>query len=191
MKASERKYKETMPFEAVPDFLRRLADAIEKRSDPLTAERFELLDALSKLAVKGRRQADGWEMKVKLKADAPSKLPPDKKKDPGAARVPLSSTEAEIHYKDLKKRMKAAFKAIGEAAENQEWPDPNILNAFLADAESMIAFKGTQYGERHYPAFREICRKLAAAYGIQDWPSFQRWYGSLNQLKKDCHKALK
>lgn len=191
MKTPEHKIKKTMPFDAVPAFLRRLADAIEGRSDLIPQEWSDLAAPLSKLTVKGKRRSDGWEMKVKLKAGLSSESSADDSVIPKTDRVDVTSEPIERPYKHLKKRMKSSFKSIGEAIEHQQLPDADTLHAFLADSDQMTAFAGGKYGQEYYPAYLEACRNLAQAFAARDIEALAAAYGSLDQLKKDCHKQYK
>lgn len=191
MKPSERKIKRTMTFEEVPAFLRRLADAMENKTDHLPEEWCDLPEPLAKLAVKGKPRGDGWEMKVRLKAEGPPAAPAADAPGTAGEQVTAPGTEPGIKYKDLKKRMKSSFKAIAEAIENQRLPDADTLKTFLADSEHMTAFPGSKYGEEYYPAYREACRKLARACEARDLEAVRQGYALLDQLKKDCHRLYK
>ena len=191
MKANERKLRQNVPLTGLPAFLRRLADAIERKSDHLPMQWTDLPEQFSKVAVKGKRREDRWEMKVKLKTDAAPALPSEPANREVPAKTSVNAHNPSRDYKALKKRMKAAFKTIGEAIANQQLPEADIIRAFLADSQRMTAFSGESYGEDCYPAFLEACRQLARAYEAGDWSALTTGYASLDHVKKDCHKAFK
>ena len=190
MKASERKIKQGMPFEEIPAYLRRLADALEKKDNNLPNELTDLPEPIGKLELKGKAGDRGWTLKIKIKADHPVEaFTPEAGADETA---PASeSTSPKIKYKQLKKRMKSSFKDIGESLDLQKFPEPDLVNGFLADSELMMAFAGHKYGEPDYPAYRQACRQVAEAYEARNWTAFKDGYARLDQLKADCHKAYK
>ncbi len=190
MKASERKFKQDVPFEEIPACLRRLADALEKKDNNLPPELSDLPEPIGRLELKGKAAGGGWTLKIKIKADPPAEptAPEAGADEPSSGPAPVKPP---IKYKPLKKRMKSSFKEIGEALEQQKLPEPEILNGFLSDSERMMAFAGKKYGEPDYPAYREACRQLADAYEARNWTAFKDGYARLEQLKKDCHKAYK
>jgi XXXCH domain-containing protein len=190
MKPSERKIKQVLPLEALPAYLRQLADALDRRTDGLPAELQDLPDPMTKLEIKGKVRDGAWELKAKIKAEAA----PAPEQAAGVVAETAEAPAAEkpqVKYKDLKKRMKSSFKDIAASLEAQRLPEPEILEAFLADSDRMTAFAGAKYGEPYYPAYREACRRLAAAYEAKSWEAFRSAYADLDQLKKDCHKAYK
>ena len=191
MKSHERKIKQAMPYEDVPAFLRQLADAIEKKADPLPEELADLPEPLAKLTIKGKPREDGWEMKVRMKAEAPPAPSLDDAAGPPADQRSGAAGQPELSYKDLKKRMKASFKAIGESIENQRLPENGVVSRYMADSQYMTTFSGAKYGEGDYPAYRQACRELARAWEARDLEGLQTSYAALDQLKKDCHKLYK
>ncbi len=190
MKASERKIKQGMPFEDIPAYLRRLADALEKKVDNLPTELTDLPEPIGKLELKGKAREGSWDVKIKIKAEPPPELAPDEN-DAIATVEDATEGKPQIKYKSLKKRMKASFKDIGDALEAQKLPEPVVLNAFLTESDIMMAFPGKKYGAPDYPAYRDACRQLADAYEDRNYAAFKDIYARLAQMKKDCHKAYK
>ena len=190
MKASERKIKQGMPFEEIPAYLRRLADALEKKVDNLPTELTDLPEPIGKLELKGKARPDSWDLKIKIKAEPLPELSPGGT-DAASASESAVDGKPQIKYKSLKKRMKTSFKDIGESLAAQKLPDPSVLEAFLTESDIMMAFPGKKYGEPDYPAYREACRQLADAYENRNYAAFKDVYARLEQLKKDCHKAYK
>ncbi len=190
MKTSERKIKQGMPFEDIPAYLRLVADALEKKGDNLPTELADLPDPIDKLELKGKAREENWELKIKFKAERPSEVPQEPE-DASPTTEIAASGKPRIKYKSNKKRMKTSFKDIGESLTAQKLPEPEVLNAFLAESDLMTAFPGEKFGEAHYPDYRQACRQLSEAYETRNWAAFKDCYERLNQLKKDCHKAYK
>ena len=190
MKASERKIKQEMPFETMPSYLRQLANALEKQTDGLPAELTDLPEPIVKLEVRGKARDNGWEIKIKIKAESP-KGPEPEDTSTHEARRTAPVAEPDVNYKSLKKKMKASFRDIGESLAAQKLPEPDIIDAFLSDSELMMAFTGEKYGESHYPAYRDACHRLAEAFEAKRWEAFKAAYADIDQVKKDCHAAFK
>ena len=192
MKDSERKIKETMPLEALPEYLRHLADALEMKKDHLPKALSELPMPLSKMVMEGKVTDGAWKLKLKIKG-APAPAPQDDAMtefEPTKARE-TASGQPEVKYKTLKKKMKASFKAIGEAIDDRRFPDTDSINSFLADSELMVGFAGAKYGDVCYPDYSEACYRLAEAFAAKNWEAFKAGYMHLDQLKQDCHNAYK
>ena len=108
-----------------------------------------------------------------------------------ARAAPPPAGKNDLDYKQLKKKMKVAFKEIEASLAAHKQPDREALEAFLRASDLMMAFSGAAYGEAHYPAFRNACYALRAAYEIQDMAALKTAYATLAQIKKDCHQACK
>ena len=190
MKSPERKIKQEMPFEEIPVYLRRLADALEKKTEALPEELKDLPEPVAKLEIKGKAYGADWVVKIKIKA----KASPDPEMETAATveTVPAHQTaKPTIKYKDLKKRMKTSFEAIGESLTAQRMPESDVFNSFLADSDLMMAFTGEKYGEAFYSDYQKACHRLAEAYVAKGWEGFKSAYAELEQLKKKCHKEYK
>jgi len=186
MKDRECKIDQLLPFEEVPVYLRHLADALERKTANLPAELADLPDTVSKLKLKGKARKDAWEFKLRIKTTAVP-TPPAKT----TAKTDEPADGQRHAYKTLKKGMKASFKKIGLSLAARSLPDGETLNAFLADAEMMMAFDGEAFGASHYPQFRRACRRLSEAYASQDVDAVKSSYAALGRLKTACHKAVK
>lgn len=190
MKAPECKIKKQLPSEELPTYLRSLADALENKNDHLPEELTDLPAPVAKIEIKGKGRSDAWELKLKIKGEPLVEPEPEKPADDaeigdGAATAP------KVKYKPLKKKMKSAFKEIGEALEANKLPEPETVNTFLADSDRMLTFRGQKYGEPHYLTYKSACRQLDDAYAAKNWEWFKSAYAALNQLMHDCHKEYK
>lgn len=190
MKTSERKIKHEMPREAIPTYLRLLADALEKKTEDLPDEMSDLPEPIAKLELKGKLRGESWELKIKIKAEESFAA------EQGAAPAAAASETArpatpQMGYKHLKKKMKSSFKDIGESLAAQKLPEPEVLNAFLAQSDLMMAFSADKYGASQYSTYRDACSSLARAYESKNWAAFKSAYANLDQLKKDCHHKYK
>jgi XXXCH domain-containing protein len=192
MKSLEKKIKKSVPFGQLAGYLRHLADAIENKTDQLPAELIDLPEPIDKLEIKSKSRNGRWELKIKIKAESSVELQPSNDTvDDGRQTTTAAAAKPEAGYKKLKKRMKNSFKAIGENLAVQNFPQPEVLNGFLADSEQMMSFTGAKYGEEYYPAYRKGCRRLAEAYESKNPDAFNAAYAALDQMKKDCHKIYK
>ncbi|MGD9251162.1 MAG: GAK system XXXCH domain-containing protein [Desulfobacterales bacterium] len=190
MKTSERKIKQAMPREAMPTYLRLLADALERKTVDLPDEMNDLPEPIAKLELKGKLRGNAWELKIKIKAEEPSVA--EQMAAPAAATSETAKAgKPQTKYKHLKKKMKSSFKDIGESLTAQKLPEPEVLNAFLAQSDLMMAFSGDKYGESQYSTYRDACSQLAQACEAQNWEAFKSAYANLDQLKKDCHNKYK
>jgi XXXCH domain-containing protein len=192
MKDFERKIKMNIPFAEVPTHLRHLADAVEGQTGGLPSEWADLPDPIAKLEVKGRARGGTWDFKIKIKAEPIASPGSQQTAMPETAHAtPSLASGRNIDYTQVKKRMKAAFKSIGESLAVQKLPEKALLEAFMTASNQMMTFTGAAYGEAHYPDFRKACRALRASYETPDLEAFKTAYAALAQLKKDCHKACK
>lgn len=192
MKDSERRIKKNIPFEELPAQLRHLADALDGRSDELPSEWSGLPVPIAKLDVKGRAHGDNWALKIKVKAESASSPEPQPAQTAQAARATQTPVGwNDLDYKQLKKKMKVAFKEIEASLAARKQPAQEALEAFLSASELMMTFSGAAYGEAHYPVYRKACQALRAAYEIPDMAALKAAHAALAQLKKDCHQACK
>ena len=175
-----------IPFAELPRQLRRLADALEGQTDKLPAEWQQLPGPIAKLKFKGEAQGRAWKVKIKIKAASTTTaeaLPTEASDTAPAPPQPPASRS--VDYKQLKKSMKASFRDIGESLAGQKLPAQRDVEAFLADSDTMMAFPGD------YPAYRQACEALRAAFMASDLEALQTVYATLAQLKKDSHQAFK
>lgn len=192
MKATERKIKQSVPFEALGDYLRHLADAVENKTERLPSELIDLPEPIGKMEMKGKARDGHWELKIKIKARPAAD--PDRPMSAGRRATVESAGPLrypKIDYKTLKKRMQESFKDIGKRLAAQQLPEVQVLREFLADSERMVTFSGEKYGGSYYPAYREACRRLSEAHASGNLNDFKAAYAALDQMKKDCHKAYK
>ena len=192
MKNSERKIKKNISFGKLPTQLRHLADALEGHTGELPSEWNDLPDPIAKLEVKGRAHGDNWALKIKIKAESASDPQPLPAENATAAHVTTQPAgKNNLDYKQLKKKMKVAFKEIEASLAANKQPAQEALEAFLRASDLMMGFSGAAYGEAHYPAYRNACQALRAAYEISDMAALKTAYDTLAQLKKDCHRNCK
>ena len=192
MKNSERKIKKNISSGELTTQLRHLADALDGRSDELPSEWSDLPFPIAKLEVKGRAHGENWALKIKIKAESTSDPEPLPAENATAAYVTAQPAgKNNLDYKQLKRKMKVAFKEIEASLAANKQPAQEALEAFLSASELMMTYAGPAYGEAHYPAYRRACQALRAAYEIPDMEALKAAYATLAQLKKDCHQACK
>jgi XXXCH domain-containing protein len=192
MKAVQKKIKRGMPIEDLPAYLRHLADALALKSANLPDELADLPEPLAKLELKAKSKNGAWEVRIKAKAEAlVSPAQTVAEKDGAQDGAEPSAPKPAIKYKNLKKRMKNDFRDMEAALADQRLPEQKLVSAFLADADLMMSFSGSKYGEEHYTAFRDACRQLSEANAAQNWGAFKSGFALLDQLQHQCHKRYK
>lgn len=177
----EHKIKKTLSREALGRYLHTLADAVRNPQAVHDRKLAMLQDGFDKLELKCRRNAEKFEIKLKLKTDARGTPPM------GEAHVsPPGAPEA---YKALKKRMQATFKDLGAALSENRLPSEPLIHAFREEVLQMIRYPDR--GEPHYEAFEAACRKLTEACRRNRIEEARQAYEALIKMKKDCHTRYK
>ncbi len=109
-------------------------------------------------------------------------------KDAGAADV-------RDKYRQLKKTLKADFKALREAARDGRAPRPEQVESFLALAEiaaadeASVSGAGLEAYRRANREFLEECRELRAA--LRDAGVLAAVLERLERRKAECHARFK
>jgi XXXCH domain-containing protein len=184
MKINGKKKKVLFDLTALSDFLRKLADAAEGRPLAEDDRFFDILPYFEKLSLKVKRKADGFYLKasVALPGNEPPECLPLRV---GAPRAQVSHTQ----YKDLKNRLKARFRQIGERLTRGQMPAADAVSSFLGDSELMIGVPGK--GEEYYGAYKSACSQFAAAFAQSDLQALQSAYDALKRLRNQAHRKYK
>lgn len=164
-----------MPKEALPGYLRELADALQQGG----GGDFQSVGEFSKLKLRVRDEFG--QIRVKLKITSP-----------GACRTGEAGArkgEGMPKYKDLKKRMKRSFKAIRRTLDEGRAPPAGVAASFLADAELMTGYTGK--GDEFYQEFRDACRELSDACASGDLARMGAAVEELRRQKRRCHDIHK
>lgn len=177
----EHKIKKTLSREELSHYLHTLADVLlstEAVDDhPLTL----LQSSFDKLEFKCKREAQRFEIKLKIKTDVQG--------TPLMEEVRASPSGPPGAYKALKKRMQATLKEVGRAVSENRVPSEHVIDTFQKDVSAMIRFPDR--GEPHYEAFGALGQRLAKACGQNRIEDIRQVFEALNKMKKDCHARYK
>lgn len=163
--------------EQLPEFFRKLADALEDKS--IRVDNLPDLDEFSSVKIGIKRRFEQNVVKIKVKKENIYATTPKTSPVPGYP----------IKYKNLKKRMKGDFKHIIQAIYSNQLPPEAIVRAFLSDSKLMVSFPGK--GDEYYREYTSECEKFRQAYEDQDMAALKQSVDKLNTLKKDCHNRYK
>ena len=181
---NKKEYKENKRLEpaALSRFLRAVADEIDG-SAPATEEVWSgQFKGFHRARLKLKIKPAEVSFNVKIERKAATGADPF----PGAALLPEDAGSGKTSYKALKKRMKTAFKTIGESLLLEELPERATIDSFLRDSALMTAYPGR--GDETYSTYKDACRRLSAAFKTSDIAALKAGYEELKRLKNECHK---
>jgi XXXCH domain-containing protein len=170
-----------MPRQALPDFLRELADAVEHGGGE---GEFESVNGFYKLKLSAKEEFGQLSVKMKLKS--PKACKSEQADAPGWTGT---SGEELPSYKKLKKRMRASFRMILKMLQAGQTPPAEAVASFLADAEVMTKYQGK--GEEFYPDFTRACQDFSEAYASGDALRIGAIAEELAHQKARCHAIFK
>ena len=162
------------------DFLRRLADGLEKDKlivGDTTVEMHRSIQIEESLDVKGDQVTYGLKVTHRSNAGPAPEEAPDRKRD---VKPPV---------KKLKKRMAKSFKAVLDVLQEGELPRLEQVGSFCADTD--IMFSVMDKAQENFPAFKAKCRDLLVAVEHGNLENAIDAAGDINQLRKDCHARYK
>jgi XXXCH domain-containing protein len=168
------------------DFLRRLADGLEKNKLMVgdTAVDMRLsIQIEESLDVKGNQVA--YDLKVIHRNNAES----EPAEAPAPEEAPVKQKDIEPSLKKLKKRMAKSFKAVLDVLQEGELPRLDQVGAFCADADIMISVMDK--AQENFPAFKAKCRDLLGAVEHGNLDNAIDTAGDINQMRRDCHAKYK
>jgi XXXCH domain-containing protein len=175
---------QVMTAKEAADFLRTVADKLEKvepgGTDPSAAD----LGNLRKLRISLKRDSEFGQISVKMK----TRYFDEWRKEEGEI-VPEVEAERKPSFKELKKRMKGSFKEIFKSLANGTFPSEEAVESFARDAELMITFP--KRGEEHYEEFKKACAQFREAFQKRDLAECQTKSNELNRMKTECHSDHK
>ncbi|SHL15771.1 XXXCH domain-containing protein [Desulfatibacillum alkenivorans DSM 16219] len=156
----------------LPDFLRRFADAWEKKGGN---PEFSLNpDAFSRLEIKAKTQEPSGVVRVRLIHAIPEGKEP-------------SPEKGKINFKALKKRMKSRFKAMGASLRQGEPIPEDALDSFVEDYRVMMEYLHPKESD---PEPRMgLCKALSKAHEKGDATAQKTAVDNLRREMKECHKS--
>ncbi len=189
------------PAEAA-DYLRQLADALERGHIALSSEDFEL-EGEVKVKQEMKTKSGKATLKIKLKIVAP--VPPEMPEQcEGVAEITPEGAEGEAaaedepaaeeelpSYKKVKKSMSKTFNALKNLRKQQNLPSADEVAAFTALARQMCAFEEEKYGSEQFPRFLAALEQLESAVAAGEAQAIDEALVELTACRTDCHKAFK
>ncbi|MGE4553570.1 MAG: GAK system XXXCH domain-containing protein, partial [Desulfovibrionaceae bacterium] len=148
-------------------------------------------EGLSRIRLDIKPQPGEAGCRVKLKIEAGGESP-----DAGEAREADDAEAApdasgRPRYKSLKKHMKTGFKAIQTALTQGGLPAPAVVEAFLADSETMCTYPDADKGASHYGEYLEALAGFRAAWQVRDPAALRAGVEALAECKRRCHDLYK
>ncbi len=172
--SSKKKIEFGMNRNELAEFLRTLADCVEKGKESLPEYDIDLSE-YNKFRVSFKKYLDSMVVKCKIRYNGVEEEYED---DP------------EYQYEILKQRMKTYFRELQESVEAGLFPSREIMSVFLKDSETMTSFSG--FGdEKEYTEYMKACNELKQSYDNEDLSNLRRKLHDLEQCKDQCHDKFK
>jgi XXXCH domain-containing protein len=182
--AKHNKIERMMSAEELPDFLRKMASAIENGATDENAY-LASIEGFEKLKM-GIRNENGQTV-IKIKAK-PSKIPVAPVRETAAAEQAATQTEpAALKFTSLKKRMKKSFKIIFKALHTGDLPPKEVVQEFIADSHLMVSYTDQGYGDEFYDEYIAGCDAFQKAFDEGDVEKAHAACDELNHIKTQCH----
>lgn len=172
----KRKFEMNLTKEQSSEFLRKVADSIEQKSEIIEDYGIDLKN-YGKLKLSIKPKFDQMKLKVSLKKYFEEEEDEEYKEIKGREE-----------YKYFKKRMKSYFQEIKESLDQNVFPSSEIVSVFLKDSETMRTY---QVADEYYQDYMEACSKLSEAYQQEDFKQLQEQFNNLNEIKDACHLKYK
>jgi len=199
--ASNKKELKSVSQKETADFLREVADSLEKGetvSNSLAPLEFKNLKSLE-IEIK-QKEPELFNIKIRSKTiSTPGEDQLLKKnqsaESPGLNPEPDREERLEkfdkgkLKYKKLKKIMEEQFKQIHDILAMNQSPDTQLMLSFFQNSNLMVSFKDR--GEIHYEPYISALERFKTAVSTNDLLSCKVIYKELNQIKIDCHKEYK
>nr|MBF0221926.1 GAK system XXXCH domain-containing protein [Desulfobulbaceae bacterium] len=180
MGSREIKFERTVSAADVTSFFRAIANSIEGVSPELEDYGIDLNTA-KKIAIEIKKGGDQFTLKIKAKY-------PDLLDAPGV-QTGTTVGSGRPPYKYLKKRMKGAFKSIGNSLLAGEIPNDTTVGQFLDDSEVMVTYPGR--GDEFYERYTAACREFSSAFESGKLEELSDKFTLLTKLKEECHGQYK
>ncbi|WP_320174479.1 GAK system XXXCH domain-containing protein [Maridesulfovibrio sp.] len=173
----------------LPEFLRKIADALEGGASEEDAY-LVMIEGFKKLKINIRNEYGHTAVKVTAKP-MPTSISSEQE-DPSEAEIPSPAEQdnsTKSSYKSLKKRMKASFKVIFKSVHAGTLPPLEVVEEFMADSRTMVSFEG--HGDEYYDEFTAACDKFQQACNDSDIESAHNACDEINSITAHCHSRYK
>ncbi len=174
---NESKIEKFIKPEELPDFLRKMAEAIEN-GESEDMPYFGVIAGFKKLKINISHNPEQTTIKIKAK---PAKQTEEQST---AADLPQK-----IKYSSLKKRMRDSFKTIFKAIHSGALPPEEAVSLFLADSQLMVTYEG--YGDEYYEEYITACETFKKAVEDNNLEEAHKACDNLNSIKAHCHSQHK
>ncbi len=185
--AKKCKIKKNITQEELPDFLRKIADALENGA-PESDAYLVVIEGFKKLKINIRNDFGHTAVKVTAK---PMPESPQISADDTETEYPIEiETETgKPKYKTLKKRMKSSFRAIFKAIHAGNFPTVEAIDEFITDSHLMVSYEG--FGDEYYAEYITACDAFQEAVEKKDIEAAHKACDELNSIKAHCHAQHK
>lgn len=174
---NESKIEKFIKPEELPDFLRKMAKAIETgESEDLPY--FGVIAGYEKLKININLNPEQTTIKIKAK---PAKQFEEQENPDGLPQ--------KIKYSNLKKRMKDTFKTIFKTIHAGTVPPKEVVSMFLEDSKLMVTYEG--YGDEYYEEYIAACEEFKTAIDSNNIEEIHKTCDNLNSIKAHCHSQHK
>lgn len=181
---SEKKVKRKLNNAQLVSLLHELGDALENKTAVQSSAWPGLIEGFKALTLKIKRKPDGFRVRLKVESDVSPAITAKQK-----SKMPVTSDERTIEYRQMKKKMKSSFKSIGEALERGRLPENTDIERFLRYSERMMGFPDC--GKEHFADYRKACAHFLRAYEQADLEALREYFGILRKQRSDCHARYK
>jgi XXXCH domain-containing protein len=169
----------------LPEFLRKIADALEGEASEEDAY-LVMIEGFKKLKINIRNEYGHTAVKVTAK---PMSMDKEECSEAEVVSQAEQSSSTKPKYKNLKKRMKASFKVIFKSVHAGTLPPPEVVDEFMADSRTMVSFEG--YGDEYYDEFIAACDKFQQACNDSDVEAAHNACDEINSITAHCHSRYK
>ena len=180
----DNKIEKTINQDELPDFLRKIAAALENGASDDIAYLAGIED-FKKLKINIRNEYG--QTSIKIKAKPPKVEPQLSNEQKTSDQNSGEDIAAKPKYSLLKKRMRSSFKIIFKALHGGEMPPSEAVEEFIADSHLMVSYTGKGYGDEYYDEYIATCEIFKNAFESGDIESTHKACDELNNIKAHCH----
>jgi XXXCH domain-containing protein len=175
MGSKEVKIEKQLSVEDTGSFLQTLADALvaEPKVD-LSSYGIDLHD-FKKIKMDLKKEGDLFGLKLKVKYSTP------------VLDGTREDAAAPMKYKTLKKQMKNSFKTLKTSIEGGSLPDKKTVEMFMQQAEMMVSFTDSGYGDEYYDEFIKLCHEFKQTFVDGDFDKIVTAFNGIDARKALCH----
>lgn len=181
------KIKKYINEEELPDFLRKIADALENGA-PESDSYLVVIEGFKKLKINIRNEYGHTAVKVTAKPMDESNHV-DESKLTESSPVEIEEDTGKPKYKVLKKSMQSSFKNIFKAIHAGNLPAAEVVEKFIADSHMMVSYEG--HGDDYYKEYIAACDAFEEAVSTENIEAAHKACDELNSIKAHCHAQHK